>query len=211
MSINGQFVRGLAGFAGKVPRPAGKHRLPDVSKIVAVASGKGGVGKSTTAGILPRPTLPSFLPISLTCNESLSSCFSNIFSSQSGPNSEIFSRLKSPSPRCIGLYSAIQAVRYCWSKRRQRTCSRRPSSCRTDSHAQGVHSKFDWIFSCIMLLISSWCAVNLAVSLANKFGLRVGLLDADVFGPSIPRMMHLSGKPAIGPGIASCHLLINWN
>ena len=42
--------------------------------------------------------------------------------------------------------------------------------------------------------------MNLAVSLANTLGLRVGLLDADVFGPSIPRMMKLHGRPALGAG-----------
>ncbi|XP_057798026.1 iron-sulfur protein required for NADH dehydrogenase, mitochondrial [Salvia miltiorrhiza] len=41
----------------------------------------------------------------------------------------------------------------------------------------------------------STTAVNLAVSLANKWQLKVGLLDADVYGPSIPTMMKLHGKP----------------
>lgn len=36
---------------------------------------------------------------------------------------------------------------------------------------------------------------NLAVALAAR-GLRVGLLDADVYGPSQPRMLGLSGKPS---------------
>ncbi|KAL8150302.1 hypothetical protein V2J09_020110 [Rumex salicifolius] len=34
-----------------------------------------------------------------------------------------------------------------------------------------------------------------AVSLANKCQLKVGLLDADIYGPSIPTMMNLRGKP----------------
>jgi len=38
-------------------------------------------------------------------------------------------------------------------------------------------------------------AVNLAVALARDFNLRVGLMDADVFGPSVPRMMNLAGEP----------------
>lgn len=40
----------------------------------------------------------------------------------------------------------------------------------------------------------STLAVNLALGL-HALGLRVGLLDADVYGPSIPRMMGLNRKP----------------
>lgn len=42
----------------------------------------------------------------------------------------------------------------------------------------------------------STVAVNLAVTLANM-GKRVGLLDADVFGPSVPLMMNIHEEPLV--------------
>ena len=42
----------------------------------------------------------------------------------------------------------------------------------------------------------STVAVNLAVSLARQ-GLQVGLLDADIYGPSLPRMLGLNRKPEV--------------
>ncbi|HEY3627141.1 MAG TPA: Mrp/NBP35 family ATP-binding protein [Terracidiphilus sp.] len=42
-------------------------------------------------------------------------------------------------------------------------------------------------------------AVNLAIAL-SKLGQRVGLIDADVYGPNVPLMMGSSQAPTVGPG-----------
>ena len=40
-------------------------------------------------------------------------------------------------------------------------------------------------------------AVNLAIAL-SKLGQRVGLMDADVYGPNVPLMMGSSQSPRVG-------------
>ncbi len=45
----------------------------------------------------------------------------------------------------------------------------------------------------------STTAANLALALAAD-GLRVGVLDADVYGPSMPRMLNVSGRPSAPDG-----------
>jgi ATP-binding protein involved in chromosome partitioning len=42
----------------------------------------------------------------------------------------------------------------------------------------------------------STVAVNLALGMTAN-GLRVGVLDADIYGPSVPRMLGISGKPSM--------------
>lgn len=43
----------------------------------------------------------------------------------------------------------------------------------------------------------STVSVNIACTLANHFNLKAGLLDADIYGPSIPKMMNLNGEPEL--------------
>lgn len=49
--------------------------------------------------------------------------------------------------------------------------------------------------------------MNLAVALAMECKLRVGLLDADVYGPSIPNLMKLNGRPELDSGTRTSHIL----
>jgi ATP-binding protein involved in chromosome partitioning len=45
----------------------------------------------------------------------------------------------------------------------------------------------------------STTAANLALAL-RSLGLRIGLLDADIYGPSVPRLFGITGKPALKDG-----------
>ncbi|WP_245944989.1 Mrp/NBP35 family ATP-binding protein [Pelagibacterium lacus] len=42
----------------------------------------------------------------------------------------------------------------------------------------------------------STCSVNIALALAKE-GLRVGILDADLYGPSLPKLLGIEGEPAV--------------
>ena len=45
----------------------------------------------------------------------------------------------------------------------------------------------------------STVATNIAICLSHGFNQKVGLVDADIYGPSIHKLMKLSGKPEVLP------------
>ena len=55
----------------------------------------------------------------------------------------------------------------------------------------------------------STVATNLALSLTRE-GASVGLLDADMYGPSIPTMLGVNGRPISADGISVSPELSNW-
>jgi ATP-binding protein involved in chromosome partitioning len=55
----------------------------------------------------------------------------------------------------------------------------------------------------------STVAVNLALALRAQ-GLKVGMLDADVYGPSQPRMMKIAGRPAVSADEKTIYPLENY-
>eukprot|EP00002_Diphylleia_rotans_P005366 TRINITY_DN14498_c0_g1_i1.p1 TRINITY_DN14498_c0_g1~~TRINITY_DN14498_c0_g1_i1.p1 ORF type:complete len:312 (+),score=59.64 TRINITY_DN14498_c0_g1_i1:45-980(+) len=56
----------------------------------------------------------------------------------------------------------------------------------------------------------STVAVNLALGLARIPNLRIGLLDADIYGPSIPKMMNLNAEPYLDPDTKMMEPLVNY-
>ncbi|GME71152.1 unnamed protein product [[Candida] boidinii] len=55
----------------------------------------------------------------------------------------------------------------------------------------------------------STVAVNVAVGLRDQ-GLSVGILDADIFGPSVPKLMNLSGSPRLSHDKQHLLPLVNY-
>jgi ATP-binding protein involved in chromosome partitioning len=58
--------------------------------------------------------------------------------------------------------------------------------------AAALHKTYAVACGCLRVVNLAVPAVNIAAALSGHSGLTVGLLDADVAGPSIPQMMHLN-------------------
>ena len=54
MTLKGYVARFARSYATRMGPPIKRLGIPDVQHIIAVASGKGGVGKSTSAGMSSR-------------------------------------------------------------------------------------------------------------------------------------------------------------
>lgn len=52
---------------------------------------------------------------------------------------------------------------------------------------------------------TNWTIVNLALAFARR-GLRSGILDTDIFGPSIPTLLNLSEEPRLSSSGSLVHV-----
>jgi ATP-binding protein involved in chromosome partitioning len=107
------------------------------------------------------------------------------------------------STRCSGFLKSrrLAPARYAADNKAMQTSAQIPSSNRLPAHAvQPNLSPLPRVRNIIAIASGkggvgkSTTAVNLALALADN-GLRVGVLDADIYGPSIPTMLGLSGRP----------------
>lgn len=98
--------------------------------------------------------------------------------------------------------AAVRAVPGVKSVQAVLTAERKPAAPASDPHGMNKNPVLDLPIRHIIAVASgkggvgkSTVAINLALGLAQA-GLRTGLLDADIYGPSVPHLTGISGKPA---------------
>ncbi|KAG6534484.1 hypothetical protein ZIOFF_008371 [Zingiber officinale] len=214
---------------------ATKGSIDGIKDIVAVASGKGGVGKSTTAvddvqtpsmngsiyglsessmvtevgikELWSRDTMPDFCLARAGVVENRKTCRDKLYS-------HLNSLLKSTNcmqtftVSTLQLFQDVMKLRFEFLPMPNSIPAALPSSHKWyPVHIFPFDAMSGLVLAAPLLMfilrnneelpLIFTFTVNLAVVLANTFQLKVGLLDADIYGPSIPTMMNLQGKPEV--------------
>jgi ATP-binding protein involved in chromosome partitioning len=111
--------------------------------------------------------------------------------------------LRAACERAVKAVQGVEAVTAVLTAEHSATPAKAEASPRTTPPPTGQKQGIPGIKSIIAVASGkggvgkSTTAVNLALALKAR-GLKVGLLDADIYGPSLPKMLGLSGRPTQG-------------
>jgi ATP-binding protein involved in chromosome partitioning len=120
---------------------------------------------------------------------------------QRGPRLE---PLRKAAEKAVEALPGVLSVTAVLTAQRPAAAAARPPQAAGHAHAHGHGGAAKALVPGVKAIIAvasgkggvgkSTVAVNLALGFA-ALGLKVGLLDADIYGPSMPRMLGISGKP----------------
>ncbi len=106
----------------------------------------------------------------------------------------LMSRLRDMSERAVKTIKGVSHARAVFTSSREQDVSSHAKDRASPHMETNPYGKVISVSSGKGGVGKSTVAVNLACAFAQK-GLRVGLLDADVYGPSVPRLFGLTRKP----------------